>query len=120
MHPRWIVLGLCLLVCVVAGCNRSGLNLAYVDGVVTYNGQPVQNAGVIFKPESGPFAMGTTDAEGKFTLTTANHAGAIVGRIGWGFPKARHRPGRYLVNGCPDMTLSTSSPKSTRAQQPRS
>jgi hypothetical protein len=61
------------------GCDRSGLNLAPVEGVVTFNGAPVEKAGVLFKPEIGPFAIGTTDAEGRFTLTTANHEGALVG-----------------------------------------
>ena len=44
-----------------------------------FNGAPVEKAGVLFMPETGPFATGTTDAEGRFTLTTANHEGALVG-----------------------------------------
>jgi hypothetical protein len=55
------------------------LDLAPVEGVVTFNGAPVEKAGVLFKPETGPFAIGTTDAEGRFTLMTANHEGALVG-----------------------------------------
>src|SRR5262245_33000369 len=87
MHVRWLI-GTSLVLCVfTAGCNRSGLNLAYVDGVVTYNGQPVEHAGVLFKPESGPFAMGTTDAEGKFTLVTANYPGALIGEHKVGISK---------------------------------
>jgi hypothetical protein len=73
----------------VTGCNPSGLDLAPVEGVVKYNGQPVANAGVIFKPQSGPFSMGTTDAEGKFTLITANYPGAIVGEHKVGISKTR-------------------------------
>jgi hypothetical protein len=68
-----------LLMVAMVGCNRSGLDLAPVEGVVTFNGAPVENAGVLFMPAAGPFAMGTTDADGKFTLVTANHAGALVG-----------------------------------------
>jgi hypothetical protein len=68
-----------LLLALVVGCNRSGLELAPVEGIVTYNGAPVADAGVLFSPERGPSAMATTDSEGKFTLTTANHAGALVG-----------------------------------------
>jgi hypothetical protein len=64
---------------VIAGCNRSGLNLAHVEGIVMHNGAPLEGAGVLFLPSSGPFAMGTTDASGRFTLTTANHPGAIIG-----------------------------------------
>jgi hypothetical protein len=88
MHVRWVI-AILPLVCVIVGCNRSGLNLAYVDGVVTYNGQPVEHAGVTFKPDSGPIAMGTTDAEGKFTLITANRSGALVGEHKVGISKSK-------------------------------
>jgi hypothetical protein len=63
----------------LSGCDRSGLDLAPVSGVVTYQGAPVEKAGVIFVPDRGPFAMGTTDAQGRFTLRTANREGALVG-----------------------------------------
>lgn len=89
MHCRWAIFALFLAICAVAGCNRSGLNLAYVDGVVTYNGQPVEHAGVLFKPDAGPFAMGTTDADGKFTLITANHPGALIGEHKIGISKTQ-------------------------------
>jgi hypothetical protein len=67
------------LLAAIAGCNPSGLDLAPVEGVVTYNGAPVSNAGVMFLPEQGAMAIGVTDAEGEFTLTTANHPGALIG-----------------------------------------
>jgi hypothetical protein len=76
---RFCVSSLGLWALTFAGCNRSGLNLAPVSGVVRYNGAPVAHAGVMFVPETGPYAIGTTDAEGRFTLKTANHEGAIVG-----------------------------------------
>jgi hypothetical protein len=63
----------------LAGCGRGGLNLAPVEGVVTYQGQPLADAGVLFKPTQGPFAMGVTDADGRFSLTTANQDGALIG-----------------------------------------
>jgi hypothetical protein len=68
-----------LLTVLAAGCDRSGLDLAPVEGIVTQNGAPVEGAGVLFLPQTGPFAMGTTDAEGRFTLKTANYPGALVG-----------------------------------------
>jgi hypothetical protein len=92
MCIRWLF-GLSLVViATVSGCNKSGLDLAYVEGVVTYNGQPVDSAGVIFKPVTGPFAMGTTDAEGKFTLVTANYPGALVGEHKVGISKSKTTP----------------------------
>jgi hypothetical protein len=73
------LLGLAAALLLLAGCNRSGLNLAPVEGVVTFKGAPVEKAGVLFKPSSGPIAIGTTDSEGRFTLTTANKDGALIG-----------------------------------------
>lgn len=40
-------------------------------GVVTYQGQPVENATVVFSPQgAGRAASGRTDAHGRFQLTT--------------------------------------------------
>jgi hypothetical protein len=64
------------------GCNRNELNLAPVEGVVTFNGAPLADAGVLFspnRPQMGPPASGTTDAEGRFTLITVNSPGAAIG-----------------------------------------
>jgi hypothetical protein len=92
----WLAAG--LIVC--AGCNRSGLDLAPVEGVVTYNGAPLADAGVLFKPAQGPFAMGVTDTEGRFTLTTANEEGALIGDHHVAISKAetlvKHRPGNPM------------------------
>ena len=81
LAPRsYVHLSYVLLLCIVAvGCNRSGLDLAPVAGVIKYNGAPVADAGVMFVPPTGPMASGITDAEGKFTLITANHPGALIG-----------------------------------------
>jgi hypothetical protein len=71
-----------LLLFIMVGCDRGGLNLAPVEGIVTYNGAPLADAGVLFspnEPQMGPPASGTTDAEGKFTLVTVNREGAAVG-----------------------------------------
>jgi hypothetical protein len=73
------LLGLATVLLLLAGCNRSGLNLAPVEGVVTFNGAPLEKAGVLFKPTSGPIAIGTTDSQGHFTLMTANKNGALIG-----------------------------------------
>jgi hypothetical protein len=79
-QARYVAFGCALIMLLFAsGCDRSGLNLAPVEGIVTQNGQPVPGAGVLFLPAQGPMAMGTTDANGHFTLMTANRPGAIVG-----------------------------------------
>jgi hypothetical protein len=89
MCTRWVIGSGVISLVVAAGCNRSGLNLADVEGVVTYQGQPVAKAGVVFQPASGPYAMGTTDEEGKFTLNTANHSGAVIGEHRVGITKVQ-------------------------------
>jgi len=53
-----------------AGCSCSGRPpLGSVSGTVTLDGQPLANALVMFTPEGpGRTSLGTTDAEGKYTL----------------------------------------------------
>jgi len=69
-----------LLFCTIAsGCNRSGLNLVPVEGVVKFKGQPVVGAGVMFVQAHGLPAMALTDESGKFKLKTANQKGAQLG-----------------------------------------
>lgn len=55
--------------------------LAPVDGRVTLNGQGVEGAQVLFSPMKGPTSLGTTDANGAFTLTVSGgkQPGAVVG-----------------------------------------
>ena len=68
------------------GCDRSGRlpGLVPASGTVTFNGAPVEEATVIFVPDSVESNMrsasATTDAKGKFTLATLQHAdGAYPG-----------------------------------------
>jgi hypothetical protein len=61
------------------GCNRSGLDLVPVEGVVMYNGSPLAGGAVMFVPTQGLPGMAVTDENGKFELKTANHSGALVG-----------------------------------------
>jgi hypothetical protein len=71
-----------LLVATVAGCGGSGLDLAPVAGVVTLDGQPVSEAGIMFQPVNssmGPPAYGATDENGRFELITVNQPGAAIG-----------------------------------------
>jgi hypothetical protein len=62
-----------------AGCDSSGVKLAPVTGTVTYKGAPLKTANIKFMPESGPMAVGMTDENGKFKLSTNGRPGATVG-----------------------------------------
>lgn len=67
----------------LAGCgNGGGLDLAPVEGVVTYEGRPLDHGQVVFMPSAGvagPPAMGTIDANGEFSMQTAGREGAVIG-----------------------------------------
>src|SRR5579872_1830207 len=55
---------------VVSGCGGDAPKTVPVKGVVTYQGKPVPKLSVAFIPDNGLLATGTTDANGKFVLTT--------------------------------------------------
>ena len=78
--PHTLHLMLALLLTLLTGCGGGPKPLP-VSGVVTLDGQPVADAGVMFCPaENGPMASGTTDAKGKFQLKTTNALGAMAGQ----------------------------------------
>ena len=81
-----LLLGLAAL----PGCGDSGeYAVVPVSGIVTCQGKPVANANVNFSPKAseersalnpGKLALGMTDAQGHFQLTTyENNDGAIIG-----------------------------------------
>lgn len=77
-------LGCCLLTAAL-GCNGASDATAPVSGKVTLDGAPLANAQVRFLPkasegsEAGLSSSGTTDAEGRFSLTTVDGAeGAMI------------------------------------------
>ncbi len=82
---------LALLASTVSGCGGADrYQTVPVSGVVTCQGKPVANGAVSFTPlpeegrdegKPGRMALGITDAEGRFRLTTyVENDGAIVGR----------------------------------------
>jgi hypothetical protein len=79
--PKQTALALALLCLALGGCGPDRPNMAPVSGVVTYQGQPVVGARVVFHNDLAPrAATGTTDQEGKFRLTTfENFDGAVPG-----------------------------------------
>jgi hypothetical protein len=61
-----------------AGCG--GPSLKPASGTVTYKGAPVEGASVVFSPVKGPLGNGTTDASGKYTISTEGKPGAMLGK----------------------------------------
>ena len=85
MRSPWIsdmkrtAVSLAAMLVMLAGCG--GPKLLPVSGVVTLDGQPVAEAGVMFLPvEKGQATGGTTDATGKFELATTNRIGVAPGQ----------------------------------------
>lgn len=72
----------------LVGCGGSDApQLAKVSGTVSYQGKPVTRATVTFLVPKSPIASGTTDAEGKFTLTTGGNPGVALGSATVGIVK---------------------------------
>lgn len=77
---------LLLLVVFLSGCGGSEFSLVPVSGTVTFDGQPLEGAEVVFAPMAsqdeinvGPVSVAQTDASGQFALATAKgEAGAVV------------------------------------------
>lgn len=70
------------------GCNKGGLpGLVRCEGTVSWKGEPVEEAFVAFSPKDnsdGRSASGTTDAQGRFKVSTLNNNDGIL-------------PGEYFV-----------------------
>jgi len=75
------ILRLTTLALLLAGCGgvSDAPKLAPVQGTASWQGKPLENASVVFTPESGPIAVGNTDAQGAFVLTTHGKTGASLG-----------------------------------------
>jgi hypothetical protein len=77
-----------------AGCGDTGTApTAKVSGVVTFNGQPVEGASVVFTPAQGRPGTGVTDATGHFTISTfAAGDGAVPGEHTVAFADSKPQP----------------------------
>ncbi len=76
------LLGLTFTLAATPGCRPAGTApTAPVHGVVRYKGQPATEVRVIFTPASGRPAIGQTDDQGNFVLTTFKRDdGAVPGQ----------------------------------------
>ncbi|MGE0758201.1 MAG: carboxypeptidase-like regulatory domain-containing protein [Pirellulaceae bacterium] len=84
----WKGLSLIALVAMAAGCGGDGLTRVPIQGTLTAEGAPVENATVQFIPAEGTVgegAIGMTDENGKFTVISSRDSDA-------GVP-----PGKYRV-----------------------
>lgn len=75
---------LLVLALIFSGCGGKGDGrppLAMVKGVITLDGKPFKGAFVTFIPENGRPSVGTSDAEGKYTLEYLQDVpGAAIGK----------------------------------------
>ncbi|MDR1270426.1 MAG: hypothetical protein LBK82_12965 [Planctomycetaceae bacterium] len=76
----------------LAGCKSNPLGVVPVNGTVLLDGQPIEGVQVTFSSLSGNgvTAIGTTDAQGRFVLTTTGAdfgSGAIPGEYAPTFSK---------------------------------
>jgi hypothetical protein len=61
------------------GCSGGG-DFGYVEGTVTLDGEPIENALIGFYPTEGRGSIGSTDSEGHYSLRyTASQKGASIG-----------------------------------------
>ena len=66
----------------LSGCSRSEFELGIVTGRVTYDGEPLARANVVFQPDGavGTTSVGFTNDAGEYQLVFSRTAkGAIVG-----------------------------------------
>jgi hypothetical protein len=98
----------------VGGCAADGPQrpkVVPVNGVVRFNGRPLDGARVTFTSAAGGIsAYGVTDAEGKFTLTTflpgdgavpGKHQVTVVKAEEVGHPTAKTAPPVFRPGGAP-------------------
>jgi hypothetical protein len=77
---RWRLVEIAAASLLIAGCGGPNLTTAPVKGKVTVAGQPLENIQITFIPAEGRPALGRTDAEGNFTLSTMSaNDGAVPG-----------------------------------------
>ena len=110
--PDWTVPVLVTLIFAsIVGCGGpSQFPLAEVSGRVTFDGQPVANVMVTFmpisdgkNPNSGPYSLGLTDANGVYHLQTRyGEDGAVVGTHRIVLETAGSDPELAAVEGNPE------------------
>lgn len=123
MHPmrfgRAQFLALAVMLLCVSGCGGDDTPpLGEVSGTITLDGEPLEGVIVVFKPESGRAATGTTDASGQYTLEFSYQVpGCKVGankvHLEWplGATNAKVLPSRYTTTS--ELTADVKSGENT-------
>jgi hypothetical protein len=117
---RGLAVVLAGLLMAAAGCG-SGRGTVPVEGIVTLDGQPLENAAVSFVPAKGRPATAQTDAAGKFKLMTfAPGDGAAPGpyKVGVSKMEAPAAPSGNVASTSPDGKTMLSGPSSMRGGPP--
>ncbi len=75
--------GIAVVILAVFGCGQDD-GLTPVHGRVFYHGHPLPGGTIVFTPDAerggnGPLACGEIDAEGRFSLRSADKLGAVPG-----------------------------------------
>src|SRR4051812_11112994 len=76
------LISLAIIALMIVGCGAKGPKTVRVSGAVTMEGKPLPNVGVTFFPtKKGPVAIGSSNENGEFTLTTTRRGdGAVIGK----------------------------------------
>ncbi|QDV26861.1 carboxypeptidase-like regulatory domain-containing protein [Aureliella helgolandensis] len=79
---RFFSIALVGLVTCLPGCGNDGPELAYVTGVVTYQGKPIEGGSLEFVPQAGGRpSMAITNADGEYSvLYLKGKPGALLGK----------------------------------------
>lgn len=105
MYRIWC--SVCLIAMIGCGSGSDGPSLVTAGGTVFYKDAPVSGAVVTFEVEKSPIAVGTTNADGKFTITTGGRPGAPLGAAKVGITKA----------GAAQQDMTSMKPEDMRAMQ---
>jgi hypothetical protein len=102
MKTKFSVLYCLLALFSFLGCSNSdGPRTEYVEGNVTFNGQSLSKALVVFHPvnDVGIAASGTTNEQGIFRLTSlrggAGNAGAVAGEYRVSISRDKDEPSSF-------------------------
>jgi hypothetical protein len=113
MKTNFFVLYCLLVLFHLTGCsNNNGPKTEYVEGNVTFNGQPLSKALVVFHPvnNTGIPASGTTNEQGIFRLTSlrggAKDAGAVAGEYRVTVSRNKDEPSSFREEKSADDRIS--------------